>query len=70
MEALKNPLVAAVVAAIITLAAKFIDARMNKKEFNPRDYTKCILFNAVLVGFFVYMTSGVNPVEEILTEPF
>ena len=69
MEALKNPLVAAVVAAVITIAAKFIDNRINKTEFNVKDYTKSILFNAILVGFFVYVT-GSSRSEEILTEPF
>ena len=65
----KNPLIAALVGAVITMAYIQLVARLNR-EAPPRnaDMVKPAILNAILVGFIVYM--GISQREEIYETPF
>jgi len=68
-DSLKNPLIAALVGAVITMAYIQLVARLNR-EAPPRnaDMVKHAILNAILVGFIVYM--GISQREEIYETPF
>ena len=68
-DSLKNPLIAALVGGIITMAYIQLVARLNR-EAPPRnaDMVKPAILNAILVGFIVYM--GISQREEIYETPF
>ena len=68
-DSLKNPLIAALVGAVITMAYIQLVARLNR-EAPPRnaDMIKPAILNAILVGFIVYM--GISQREEIYENPF
>ena len=68
-DSLKNPLIAALVGAVITMAYIQLVARLNR-EAPPRnaDMLKPAILNAILVGFIVYM--GISQREEIYENPF
>jgi len=68
-DSLKNPLIAALVGGIITMAYIQLTARLNR-EAPPRnaDMIKPAILNSILVGFIVYM--GISQREEIYETPF
>ena len=68
-DSLKNPLIAALVGAVITMGYIQLVARLNR-EAPPRnaDMVKPAILNAILVGFIVYM--GISQREEIYETPF
>jgi hypothetical protein len=68
-DSLKNPLIAALFGAVITMAYIQLVARLNR-EAPPRnaDMVKPAILNAILVGFIVYM--GISQREEIYETPF
>ena len=68
-DSLKNPMIAALVGAVITMAYIQLVARLNR-EAPPRnaDMLKPAILNAILVGFIVYM--GISQREEIYENPF
>ncbi len=68
-DSLKNPLIAALVGGIITMAYIQLVARLNR-EAPPRnaEMIKPAILNAILVGFIVYM--GISQREQIYETPF
>jgi len=68
-DSLKNPLIAALVGGIITMAFIQLVARLNR-EAPPRnaEMIKPAILNAILVGFIVYM--GISQREQIYETPF
>ena len=68
-ELFKNPLAALFIASIITAIAKFIDAKVNKEEVQPMQWSKSIIFVGVLVAGFVYM-GQMTYNQQMMTEPF
>lgn len=58
---LKNPLIAGIVAASVTLVAKIIDNKFITKRTTDdyKDYLKCTLFVAVLVAILVFAAESV-----------
>jgi len=68
-DSLKNPLVAALIGAVITMGYIQLVARLNR-EAPPRnaDMIKPAILNAILVGTIVYL--GISQREEIYETPF
>lgn len=68
-DSLKNPIVAALVGAVITMAYIQLVARLNR-EPSPRnaDMVKPAILNAILVGGIVFF--GISQREEIYETPF
>lgn len=68
-DSLKNPLIAALVGGIITMAYIQLVARLNR-EAPPRnaEMIKPAILNSILVGFIVYM--GISQREQIYETPF
>ena len=72
-QTLSNPGYAAIIAAIVTLVAKYVDHRISKQPDYLTDYLKSMGYVAALVFGIVYMI--VNPsrsrrVGTIMNEPF
>jgi hypothetical protein len=55
---LKNPFVAAILAAVIALAFTFIDSKITGEQVSRNKYIKVCTFVGVLVGVIVYLTCG------------
>lgn len=72
-QTLSNPGYAAVIAAIVTLIAKYVDHRISKKPDYLTDYLKSMGYAAALVFGVVYTItnpSRVRRVGTIMNEPF
>ena len=66
---LKDPSIAAVVAAVITVAYIFIKNKLNNQTGLPNSvYFKPAALNAILVYFIVSYSGAKN--ETIMTEPY
>lgn len=59
---LKNPLIAGIVAASITLVAKIVDNKFITKRTTDdyKDYLKCTLFVGVLVAILVFAADAIS----------
>lgn len=59
---LKNPLIAGIVAASVTLVAKIIDNKFITKRTTDdyKDYLKCTLFVGVLVAILVFAADAIS----------
>jgi Na+/citrate or Na+/malate symporter len=68
-DSLKNPLIAALVGAVLTMAYIQLVARLNR-EAPPSnaDMIKPAILNAILVGSIVFF--GISQREEIYETPF
>lgn len=72
-QTLSNPAYAAVIAAIATLVAKYVDHRISKKPDYLTEYLKSMGWCGALVFFVVYTISNprtINRVGTIMNEPF
>lgn len=58
---IRDPLYAAGIAALITVVAKWFDNRLSDEKSSVVDYLKSALFNAALVGAWVWLLR--NPAE-------
>jgi len=66
---LKDPFIAALVAAIVTAGYIYMRARINNQQGLPNShFIKPAVLNGILVYFIV--SSGGSKNEAILTEPF
>lgn len=72
-QTLSNPAYAAIIAAIATLVAKYVDHRISKKPDYLTDYLKAMGWCAAIVFFVVYTITNprsVRRVGTIMNEPF
>ncbi len=72
-QTLTNPAYAAVIAAIVTLVAKYVDNRISKKPDYLTDYLKSMGWCGALVFGVVYMIknpSSARRAGTIMNEPF
>ena len=72
-QTLTNPAYAAIIAAIATLVATYVDHRVSKQPDYLTDYLKSMAWTGALVFFIVYTIT--NPraarrVGTIMNEPF
>lgn len=73
-QTLSNPAYAAIIAALVTLVAKYVDHRIAKKPDYLTDYLKSMAWCSALSFFIVYTIT--NPramtrrVGTIMNEPF
>lgn len=69
MDQLRDPVMAALFAAVVTAAYIYFKSRVNNETVPPNSvFMKPAILNAVLVYFIVSNGSGTKP--RILTEPF
>ena len=72
-QTLSNPGYAAIIAAIVTLVAKYVDHRISKKPDLLTDYLKSMGYTGALVFGIVYIITNprsVRRVGTIMNEPF
>jgi len=72
-QTLSNPAYAAVIAAVATLVATYIDHRISKQPDYLTEYLKSMAWSAALVFFVVYTITnpkGMRRVGTIMNEPF
>lgn len=72
-QTLSNPAYAAIIAAIATLVAKYVDHRISKKPDYLTDYLKSMGWCAALAFVIVYTIinpRSVRRVGTIMNEPF
>ena len=69
MDQLRDPLIAALIAAAATAFYIYFKAKLNNESMPSNSvYTKPAILNAILVYFIVSNGSGTKP--RILTEPY
>jgi hypothetical protein len=54
MDILRNPYIAAFLAALITYIYLYIKNQVNNEDMTTSDFTKPALLNAIMVYFIVY----------------
>lgn len=72
-QTLQNPGYAAVIAALVTLVAKYVDHRISKKPDYLTDYLKSMAWCGALVFGIVYTITNPRSVQRmgtIMNEPF
>lgn len=72
-QTLTNPAYAAIIAAIATLVATYVEHRIAREPDYLTDYLKSMGWTAALVFFVVYTITnprGVRRVGTIMNEPF
>lgn len=68
MDQLRDPIIAAAAAAIITAGYLYFKARINNESKTNSAFLKPALLNAVMVYFIVSYGCGQKP--RIMTEPY
>lgn len=67
-DSLKNPIIAGLVGAVMTMLYIHVVGRMNKEPVRNADMIKPAILNAILVGIIVYL--GISQKEEIYDTPY
>lgn len=67
-DSLKNPFLAGLIGAVITMLYIQVVGRMNNEPVRNADMIKPAILNALLVGMIVYL--GMSQKEEIYDTPY
>ena len=72
LDFLQNPIVAGIVAGVITLVVGMLYSKFKKEEFNLAEYAKCILYVSGIVTVMLYLgcPEARAVAEDIMTDPF